>query len=52
MSRANSCECNRGGLTIIDLLQGNLGVMWQCLLSFGAQHERLRFLWCSHCACL
>lgn len=38
--------------TIINLLQSNLCIVWQCLLSFCAQHESLWFLRCSHCACL
>lgn len=33
-----------GTLTIIDLLQRNLSILRQALLSLAAQHERLRLL--------
>ena len=37
-----------GERTIVNLLQRDLSVLWQALLSSVRQHERLRLLWWSH----
>lgn len=36
------------GLTVINLLQRHLSIVWQSLLSFGAEHESFWFLWSGH----
>jgi len=42
------CVDGRGRLTIIDLLQCHLSILWQTLLCLTAQHESLWLLWRSH----
>ena len=37
-----------GQLTVVNLLQGNLCILWKTLLSLAAEHEGFRLLWWCH----